>query len=210
ELVKVIEQELEKEASYNHIKNYYRSNLSSGLPSTYNTIFNAIDLVKKFDIEVDSAIEHHYDVLQIQLKDLLSEISTNEVQEIWKFKLILVKITEHVTISEVIKISTSTPLYHIGQIRTTNIYMPTIKDNVNKKHQFGTTMSIAKTSVQVAVAEDSSYNINEISNPEYYKPRGRPPKWLKPSNKENKENAKQYSNHEQQTCSYCSVKSHNI
>ncbi|CAG8751935.1 473_t:CDS:2 [Cetraspora pellucida] len=43
ELVKVIDQELEKEASYNHIRDYYGSNPSSGLPSTHNTIFNAID-----------------------------------------------------------------------------------------------------------------------------------------------------------------------
>ncbi|CAG8605346.1 7359_t:CDS:2 [Cetraspora pellucida] len=45
ELVKIIEQKLEKEASYNHIRDYYRSNLSSSLPSTYNTIFKTIDLV---------------------------------------------------------------------------------------------------------------------------------------------------------------------
>ncbi|CAG8533113.1 2188_t:CDS:2 [Cetraspora pellucida] len=333
ELVKVIDQELEKEASYNRIRDYYGSNPLSGLPSTHNTIFNAIDSVlvehlvpiplslqraqmsqallyqgilvtieqasvKEFDIEADDAIEHLFDVPQIQLKNLLLEISNNEVQEIWNvfyitmtsskshyvvilkdstllctsvfhlelihtrwFKSIPANMTEHVTISEGIKSFTSTPLYHIGRIRTANVYTPTIKENVNKKHQFGTTMSIAKTSVQVAVTEgvfaeligiltqfitkyrnntglgiqeirslqnenenihiesnnrqpltnlDSSCTINEISNPEYHKPRGRPPKRLKSSNEENKENAKQHSNHEQRTCSYCSVKGHNI
>ncbi|CAG8767399.1 6200_t:CDS:2, partial [Cetraspora pellucida] len=45
ELIKAIKQELEKEASYNYIRDYYESNLSSGLLSTYNTIFKAIDLV---------------------------------------------------------------------------------------------------------------------------------------------------------------------
>ena len=47
ELVKVIEQELDKEEQYTRIKNYYGSNPSSGLISTYNTIFKNIDFVLK-------------------------------------------------------------------------------------------------------------------------------------------------------------------
>ncbi|CAG8833405.1 3743_t:CDS:2, partial [Cetraspora pellucida] len=168
ELVKVIDQELEKEASYNRIRDYYGSNPLSGLPSTHNTIFNAIDsvLVKEFDIEANDAIEHLFDVPQIQLKNLLLGISNNEVQEIWNvfyitmtsskshyvvilkdstllctsvfhlglihtrwFKSIPANMTEHVTISEGIKSFTSTPLYHIGRIRTANVYTPTIKEN---------------------------------------------------------------------------------
>ncbi|CAG8619180.1 3321_t:CDS:2, partial [Cetraspora pellucida] len=46
-LVKVIEDELEKEAQYSRIKNYYGSNPSTGLPSTYDTIFKNIDSVLK-------------------------------------------------------------------------------------------------------------------------------------------------------------------
>ena len=47
ELVKVIENELEKEAQYNRIRDYYGSNPSTGLPSTYNTIFKDIDSILK-------------------------------------------------------------------------------------------------------------------------------------------------------------------
>ncbi|RIB12625.1 hypothetical protein C2G38_2041674 [Gigaspora rosea] len=94
-------------------------------------------------------------------------------------------------------------------------------------------MSLAKTSVQIAVAEGvaaelvgcliqfitkycrntglgSHSNITEVSNPEYHKPRGRPPKRLKSYIEEDKEIAKQHSNREQRTCSYCSGKGHNI
>ncbi|CAG8760494.1 17590_t:CDS:2, partial [Racocetra fulgida] len=45
ELVTVIEQELEKEAQYTRIKDYYGSNLSVGLISTYNTIFKDVNSV---------------------------------------------------------------------------------------------------------------------------------------------------------------------
>ncbi|RIB05497.1 hypothetical protein C2G38_2219505 [Gigaspora rosea] len=106
ELVTTIEQELKKKTSYNRIRNYY----GSGLPSIYNTIFKAIDsvlvdnltpillplqwaqmnqsllyqgiLINESDIEVDSTIEHFCDVSQIQLKELLSGISCDEVVEI--------------------------------------------------------------------------------------------------------------------------------
>jgi len=47
ELVKVIENELEKEAQYNRIRDYYESNPSTGLPLTYNTIFKDIDSILK-------------------------------------------------------------------------------------------------------------------------------------------------------------------
>jgi len=45
ELVKVIESELDKEAQYSRIKDYYRLNSSTGLSSTYNIIFKDIDSV---------------------------------------------------------------------------------------------------------------------------------------------------------------------
>ncbi len=47
ELVEIIESELDKEAQYNRIRDYYRSNLSTGLSSTYNIIFKNIDSVLK-------------------------------------------------------------------------------------------------------------------------------------------------------------------
>ncbi|CAG8826433.1 34347_t:CDS:1, partial [Racocetra persica] len=56
----------------------------------------------------------------------------------------------------------------------------------------------------------SRFNTTEVSNPEYHKPRGHPPKRLKSYIEEDKENAKQHSNREQRTCSYCLGKGHNI
>ncbi len=47
ELVKVIKSELDKEAQYSQIKDYYKLNLSIDLLSTYNTIFKEIDSVLK-------------------------------------------------------------------------------------------------------------------------------------------------------------------
>ncbi|CAG8846556.1 45437_t:CDS:2, partial [Gigaspora margarita] len=47
ELVKVIESELDKEAEYNRTRDYYGSNVTIGLPSTYNTIFKDIDSILK-------------------------------------------------------------------------------------------------------------------------------------------------------------------
>ena len=46
----------------------------------------------------------------------------------------------------------------------------------------------------------------EVSNPEYHKPRGRPPKRLKSSVEEHNEHYTSSS----KTCSYCSGKGHNI
>ncbi|CAB4391165.1 unnamed protein product [Rhizophagus irregularis] len=45
ELVIAIERELDKESYYTRINDYYRTNPSIRLPSTYNTIFKEIDLV---------------------------------------------------------------------------------------------------------------------------------------------------------------------
>ncbi len=47
ELIKVVENELEKEAQYNRIRDYYGSNLSTSLLSIYNTIFKDIDFILK-------------------------------------------------------------------------------------------------------------------------------------------------------------------
>src|SRR6266542_6060145 len=47
ELVKVIESELDKEAQYSRIKDYYRLNPSISLPSTYSILFKDIDFILK-------------------------------------------------------------------------------------------------------------------------------------------------------------------
>ncbi|EXX69128.1 hypothetical protein RirG_098850 [Rhizophagus irregularis DAOM 197198w] len=46
-LVKEVERELNKEAHYSRLNNYYGSNPSIGLPSTYKTIFKDIDSILK-------------------------------------------------------------------------------------------------------------------------------------------------------------------
>ncbi|CAB4416816.1 unnamed protein product [Rhizophagus irregularis] len=104
------------EAQYSRIKEYYGSNPSTGLLSTYNMIFKnidsilkdhlapiplslqraqmkqsllyqgiliSIDQVKESDNEKSNdIIERIYDKPQIRLQDLLSDINSDEIQEI--------------------------------------------------------------------------------------------------------------------------------
>src|SRR5204863_5696112 len=42
----------------------------------------------------------------------------------------------------------------MNQLRTDNVYTPMIREKVNKKVQFGAAMSVAKTSIQIAVTEN--------------------------------------------------------
>ena len=341
ELVIEIENELNKEEQYNRIRDYYGSNPSVGLPSTYGTIFKDIDSVLKdslapiplslqraqmkqallyqgilvsieqvneFDEELNSIVEHIYDRPQIRLRELLLGIDCKEIQEIWEvnyiaasstskphyvvilkdmtllctcmyiinqgmpcrhqyrillqsnkaifhmgfihlrwFKSIPSEMNNYITIARGIKTYTTNSLQYIDQMRSTNIYTSNIRENVGKKLQFGTAMSVAKTSVQIAVAEgvtteltglltefimkyrrktglnDVSQLSNEshgesssiaiascvpkISNPEYHKPKGRPPKRYKSSIEEN--NVQNISS-SSKTCSYCLEKGHNI
>ena len=48
--MRAVECELEKESQYFQIKDYYESNPSVGLPSTYETIFKEIDNVLKANL----------------------------------------------------------------------------------------------------------------------------------------------------------------
>jgi hypothetical protein len=57
ELGKVIEQELENESQYTRIKDYYGSNPSSGLPSTYTTIFKDI-VLKDYLSPIPLSLQH--------------------------------------------------------------------------------------------------------------------------------------------------------
>ncbi|CAG8753237.1 20323_t:CDS:2 [Gigaspora margarita] len=216
ELVKVIENELEKEAQYSQIRNYYRSNLSTGLSSTYDTIFKDIDSV---------------------LKDYLAP-TPFFIHTHW-FEFVLVETTDYITISQRIKIYITKLLHYIDQMRTANSYMPTIRENVSKKVKFGTMILVAKTCVQVAMEENviseltgllmefimkycrsTGLNIekvyslgNEIQeplsilNPEYHKPRSRSPNRLKSLTEEN---SVQQVSSSSKTCSYCLEKGHNI
>ena len=81
ELVKEIEKELDKEAQYSRIRDYYGSNPSIGLPSTYDTIFKDVDSVLK-----DSLAPIPLSLQRGQMKQALlyqgSLISINQINEI--------------------------------------------------------------------------------------------------------------------------------
>ncbi|CAG8761134.1 9125_t:CDS:2, partial [Rhizophagus irregularis] len=321
ELVIAIECKLEKEASYTRIKDYYESNPSVGLPSTYNSVFKEIDNVlktKESNNASDGIIEQLYDVPQIRLKELLSGILSDNIQELWKVSSIvpasdkpfrphyviilkdssslcicmyiinqemlcrhqyriliqLEKAVFHLSLihgrwfesipSEVSNITivkgktsnTATLLHYINQIRLNNVYIPAAKERVNKKVQYGNTMSLVKTSIQIAVAESATaeligilmqfimkYRNNtglgieevyqfsslqnnvlqeslinteicnntqqpldnlQISNPEYHKAKGHPPKRYKSLVEDNNQTSMAKSNESGlKTCSYC-------
>ncbi|CAG8854842.1 24214_t:CDS:2, partial [Gigaspora margarita] len=59
----------------------------------------------------------------------------------------------YIIISQGTKSFTTNPLHYIDNIRARNVYTPTTKNKVDKRIEFGATMSIARTSIQVAVAE---------------------------------------------------------
>ncbi|CAG8580153.1 10012_t:CDS:1 [Cetraspora pellucida] len=53
-------------------------------------------------------------------------------------------------------------LYYINQLRIGNVYILTIRKHVNKKVQFGAMMSVAKTSVQVAVSGSVTEELTKV------------------------------------------------
>ena len=152
----------------------------------------------------------------------------------------------------------ATPLCFMNQIRLDNVYTSAVKEHVNKKAQYGTTMSLAKTSIQIAIKEGATAeligtlmqfimkyrnntglnieevnqtillqnnilqesstntkqqpldNFPEISNPEYHKAKGRPPKCYKSSVECNNKQISKSDEVTLKTCSYCLGKGHNI
>ncbi|PKB96596.1 hypothetical protein RhiirA5_434575 [Rhizophagus irregularis] len=139
--------------------------------------------------------------------------------------------SNYVTIAQGNKTYSSKLVYYIDQIQSGNVYTSTVKKKVDKRIEFGNTMSVAKTSIQIAVVEVQetfSYDvmknnyqrqpleplvivdnnsIPEISNPEYHKPKGRPPKHYK---SQMEMTSKQNITSSSKTCSYCLEKGHNI
>src|SRR2546423_1587870 len=249
ELAISIERELDKESYYNRINNYYGTNPSIGLPSTYNTIFKEIDSilqsillpiplsiqraqmklsllyqgilisfdqVKEDNGNIEAIIEHSYDIPQIHLKELLTGISYNDIKELWEVSYIASKTSRshyviiledssllctcmfivnhgmlcrhqyrvliqsekaifHISLIHtrwfndiptdlpgfVIVVNgekklTSIPLSYITNLRTDNVYTPVVREYVSKKIKYGTAMSVAKTSIQIAVMENST------------------------------------------------------
>ncbi|EXX62609.1 hypothetical protein RirG_160130 [Rhizophagus irregularis DAOM 197198w] len=268
--------------------------LYQGTLITIDQYANPIDLkVNEPENNPSDIVEYMYDMPQIRLQDLLSNLDNTEIQEIWEVSYITItsstakphyvailadatsfctcmniinqgmpcrhqyrillqsdkavfhmgfihtrwfesmpsETSRYATIAQGNKTYSIKPLHYIDQIRTGNVYTSTIKKTADKKIEFGSAMSMAKTSVQIAVIEglnieevqeglsskDScqrqplvvidNNRIPEISNPEYHKPKGRPPKRYKAvTEMANKQNITSSS----KTCSHCLEKGHNI
>ena len=69
------------------------------------------------------------------------------------FELMLPETNNYITIARGTKAYTTNPLLYINQMRTANIYTSDVRENFNKKLKFSTLISVAKTSVQIAVTE---------------------------------------------------------
>ncbi|CAG8748411.1 15992_t:CDS:2, partial [Cetraspora pellucida] len=158
-LVNIIKQKLEKEAQYTRIKDYYGSNPSVSLVSTYSTIFKE---VKEWDVNYNDIIEQLYDTPQIHLAELMIDIPYDAIKELWEVSYIASDSMPHYIVilndstllfSRGVKSTTSILLHYMNQVRTCDVYTLAIRSQVNKKFQFGTTMSVAKTSIQIAVSE---------------------------------------------------------
>ena len=54
------------------------------------------------------------------------------------------------------------PLSYMNQFRSDNVYTPMIREKVNRKVQFGAAMSIAKTSIQIAITENVTAKLIRI------------------------------------------------
>ncbi|GBC43719.2 hypothetical protein GLOIN_2v1475381 [Rhizophagus irregularis DAOM 181602=DAOM 197198] len=259
----------------------------------YQGTLITIDQVNEPENNPSDIVEYMYDMPQIRLQDLLSNLDNTEIQEIWEVSYITItsstakphyvailadatsfctcmniinqgmlcrhqyrillqsdkavfhmgfihtrwfesmpsETSRYATIAQGNKTYSIKPLHYIDQIRTGNVYTSTIKKMADKRIEFGSAMSMAKTSVQIAVTEglnieevqeglsskDScqrqplvvidNNRIPEISNPEYHKPKGRPPKRYKAvTEMANKQNITSSS----KTCSHCLEKGHNI
>ncbi|CAG8742506.1 20393_t:CDS:2, partial [Rhizophagus irregularis] len=154
---------------------YYGLNPSVGLPSTFNTIFKEIDNILQAHLSLiplslqqinqvtesnstfGDIIEHEYDLPQIRLHELILEISyiatTSSSPTTPHYLFEVISSDTNVVITQKMKTSANISLQYIEQIRPTNVIIPAIREKVNKKVQFGTAMSLAKTSVQIAVSE---------------------------------------------------------
>jgi hypothetical protein len=197
---------------------------------------------------------HQYRVL-IQSEKAIFHISLIDTR--W-FNQVPSDLTGFITVVNGERKHSSIPLSYITYLRTDDVYTTAIREQVSKKVKYGNAMSVAKTSVQIAVKEDVTpefiglltefimkyrrgtglsietikndisfsgtllqdsqrfftedsreplAKLPEISNSEYHKTKGRPPKRLKSSIEESKNTS---VGNIQRTCRYCLVKSHNI
>src|ERR1044071_9961975 len=78
------------------------------------------------------------------------------------FNSIPSNITNFITITKRERSSINILLTYINQLRSSNIYMPVIREQVNKKAKFGIAMFMAKTSIQVTIIEDVIVELIEM------------------------------------------------
>ncbi|RIB21289.1 hypothetical protein C2G38_2176968 [Gigaspora rosea] len=131
----------DKEAEYSRMRDYYESNVTIGLPSTYNTIFKDIDLVlKNYLMPITLSIQRAqmkqallYQGTLITLDQINeSDSSPNEISDKAVFHLGLIhtrwvksmpsEAFDYITVSKGTKSFTTNPLYYIDNIRAGNVY----------------------------------------------------------------------------------------
>ncbi|CAG8739343.1 3465_t:CDS:2, partial [Cetraspora pellucida] len=108
------------------------------------------------------------------LLELITDIPSNALKELWEVSYIASASTPHyfdsfssdtmnfITISQDVESTTTKLLHYINQLRIGDVYTPTIREHVNKKVQFGAMMSVAKTSIQVAVSKGVTKELTEV------------------------------------------------
>jgi hypothetical protein len=114
---------------------------------------------------------------------------------------IQVAITEGIT-SELIRLLTQfiTKYYHNTRLNIEKVYsISHFNDEIQGPSSI-TTMNTLNNCQRQPLIEVEVYNIPKISNPEYHKPKGRPPKRYKLSTEENNN---QHIPLSSKTCSYC-------
>ncbi|CAG8839104.1 1072_t:CDS:2, partial [Gigaspora margarita] len=80
------------------------------------------------------------------------------------FESVLSETSSYITITQGIKTSMTELLFYIDQTQTSNIYTTDIKRRADKKIEFESAMSIAKTSVQIAVLNEIHYPILQMNS----------------------------------------------
>ncbi|PKC72219.1 hypothetical protein RhiirA1_452629 [Rhizophagus irregularis] len=165
-------------------------------------------LLKELRAQIKQALLYQGSLItidQISKPDILKDI-IEHMYDIPHFESTPPKTSNYVTIAQGNKTYSSKLVYYIDQIRSGNVYTSTVKKKIDKRIKFGNTISIVKTSVQIAVKVDNK-NISEILNPKYHKPKGHPPKCYKSQMEmTNKQNITSSS----KRCSYYLEKGHNI
>ena len=78
------------------------------------------------------------------------------------FESIPSETSNYVVIAQGNKTYLNKSLHHIDQIRAGNVYTSTIKKRADKRIEFGSTMSVTKTSIQIAVAESATEELTGL------------------------------------------------